>query len=237
VNAGVSTGRLVAGYARNVVPLRVLVVDDHEVVREGLVATLSADGRFDVVCAASSGAEALGALPRIQPDVAVVDLRLPDMAGDELCRELRRRTAGLPVVILSSYASDDTVRSAMEAGASAYVSKAAGLSDLRAVLDRVVAADGSAQLPIVEQLHRLLVRHDESEARPTPRQERVLDLAAEGLTYHEIGERLCISESTVRFHMQKLKAKFGARSKTDLIAKAIRSGVIAPAAEDEALCR
>lgn len=237
MNAGVSTGRLVAEYARNVVPLRVLVVDDHEVVREGLVATLSADGRFDVVCAASSGAEALGALRRIQPDVAVVDLRLPDIAGDELCRELRRRTPGLPVVILSSYASDDTVRSAMEAGASAYVSKAAGLSDLRAVLDRVLAADGSAQLPIVEQLHRLLVRHDESAARPTPRQERVLDLVAEGLTYHEIGERLCISESTVRFHMQKLKAKFGARSKTDLIAKAIRSGVIAPAAEDEALCR
>jgi len=217
-------------------PIRLLIVDDHEVVREGLAASLAADARFEVIAAAGSGADALAALRRVRPDVAIVDLRLPDMGGTELCRRLRERLPTTPVVMLSSYASEDTIRAAMDVGAAAYVSKSAGLDDLRAVLVRVVAAGSDTVEPqIVEQLHGLLVRRDDS-ARPTPRQERVLDLAAEGLTYHEIGERLFISESTVRFHMQKLKAKFGARTKTDLIAKAIRSGFIAPVNEDPRLC-
>jgi DNA-binding NarL/FixJ family response regulator len=207
-----------------------MIVDDHEVVREGLVAALAANPRFEVAAVVSSAAEALAALRRAVPDVAVVDLRLPDMGGDELCRALRKAVSGLPVVILSSYASEDTVRAAMDAGAAAYISKSAGLGELRAVLERVLSGD---EPQIVEQLHGLLVRRND-DARPTPRQERVLDLAAEGMTYHEIGARLFISESTVRFHMQKLKSKFGARTKTDLIAKAIRAGVIAPAAEDRA---
>jgi DNA-binding NarL/FixJ family response regulator len=222
--------------ARREVPIRLLIVDDHEVVREGLAASLAADERFEVIAAAGSAADALAALRRIRPDVAIVDLRLPDMGGTELCRRLRERLPTTPVVMLSSYASEDTIRAAMAAGATAYVSKSAGLDDLRTVLERVVAGGPDAAEPqIVEQLHGLLVRRDDS-ARPTPRQERVLDLVAEGLTYHEIGERLFISESTVRFHMQKLKTKFGARTKTDLIAKAIRSGFIAPANEDRRLC-
>ena len=220
---------------RSSAPARLLIVDDHEVVREGLVAALAADRRYDVVAAVASGAEAVAALPRARPDVAVIDLRLPDLAGDELCRTLRERRPGLPVVILSSYASEDTVRAAMDAGASAYISKSAGLAELRDVLERVAGGAAAGEPQIVEQLHGLLVRRDD-EARPTPRQERVLDLAAEGLTYHEIGERLFISESTVRFHMQKLKAKLGARTKTDLIAKAIRAGILAPAAEERPIC-
>lgn len=215
--------------------IRLLLVDDHEVVREGLVSALGAHERFEVVGSAGSGADALALLRRVRPDVAVLDLRLPDTSGDALCRALRERLPGLPVVMLSSYASEDTVRAAIDAGASAYISKSAGLAELRAVLERV-AGDGATEpgLQIVEQLHRLLVRRDD-DTRPTPRQERVLELAAEGLTYQEIGEQLYISESTVRFHMQKLKAKFGARTKTDLIAKAIRAGVIAPATEDRRL--
>lgn len=209
--------------------MRLLIVDDHEVVREGLMAVLAPDERFDVVAAAASGAEALAGLDAVRPDVAVVDLRLPDMPGDRLCRLVRERRPATQVVVLSSYVSEDTVRAAMDAGACAYVAKAAGLFELRQVLGRAVdGEDGEPQ--IVEQLHRLLVRR-EDETRTTPQQERVLELAAEGYTYHEIGDRLCISESTVRFHMQKLKAKFGARTKTDLIAKAIRTGILAPAAE------
>lgn len=217
-------------------PIRLIVVDDHEVVREGLVAALAADPRFDVTAEAGTAAEAFVALRRGSPDIAVLDLRLPDMPGEQLCREVLQRSPRTRVVMLSSYASEDAVRSALDAGASAYVSKSAGLADLRDVLQRV-ADEGPdpASRQIVEELHRLLVRRDD-DLRPTPRQERVLDLAAEGLTYHEIGERLFISESTVRFHMQKLKTKFGARSKTDLIAKAIRAGVIAPPTEGSGLC-
>ncbi|MBI5104876.1 MAG: response regulator transcription factor [Solirubrobacterales bacterium] len=217
-------------------PIRLLIVDDHEVVREGLVAALAADGRFEVIAAAGSAEEGLAALRRARPDVAVVDLRLPDMPGDVLCRTLRERLPATPVVVLSSFASEDTLRAAMDAGASAYISKAAGLGELRDTLRRVAAEGPDADAPqIREALHRMLVRRDDDD-RPTPRQERVLELAADGLTYQEIGDRLFISESTVRFHMQKLKAKFGARTKTDLIAKAIRAGVITPPAEERRPC-
>lgn len=212
--------------------MRLLIVDDHEVVREGLVAVLAPDERFEVVATAGSGAEALARLDEVRPDVAVIDLRLPDMPGDRLCRTARERRPETRVVVLSSYMSADTVRAAMDAGAAAYVAKSAGLTELRQVLGRMHDGGEDDAPQIVEQLHRLLVRR-EDEARTTPQQERVLELAAEGFTYHEIGERLCISESTVRFHMQKLKGKFGARTKTDLIAKAIRNGILAPAAEGD----
>jgi DNA-binding NarL/FixJ family response regulator len=211
--------------------VRLLIVDDHEVVREGLSATLGADDRFEVVATASSGAEAQLRAGRACPDIALVDYRLPDISGDRLCREIRLRSKRTAVVILSSYLSEDAVRSAMEAGAAAYVSKAAGLAELRGVLAEVAADDGAAHEPvIIRQLHELVARRRE-DVHLTPQQERVLELAAEGMTYREVGARLFISESTVRFHMQKLKARFGARTKTDLIAKAIRSGLIAPAPE------
>jgi DNA-binding NarL/FixJ family response regulator len=213
-------------------PVRVLVVDDHEVVREGLAAALSADGQFEIVGAVSTAAAALAAAARTRPDVALVDLRLPDMMGDRLCGELRTRFPATAVVVLSSYVSEDTIRGAMEAGASAYITKGAGLSELRNAL-AAVAATGSepVERQIVSQLHELVLRRPDS-TRLTPQQERVLELSAEGLTYSEIGARLFISESTVRFHMQKLKGKFDARTKTELIARAIRSGALAPALED-----
>jgi DNA-binding NarL/FixJ family response regulator len=125
----------------------------------------------------------------------------------------------------------------MEAGATAYVTKSAGLPELRKALDRVretgTTPDSAAGSQIVKQLHDLVSSRMDA-ALPTPQQERVLELAAEGLTNNEIGARLYIAESTVRFHVQKLKGKFGARTKTELIAKAIRAGVISPAAEDSA---
>ncbi|HEY4277957.1 MAG TPA: response regulator transcription factor [Conexibacter sp.] len=214
--------------------MRVMIVDDHEIVREGVRATLSAHPRIEVVGEAASGREALRLVRRTLPDAALVDLRLPDMRGEDLTRELTRDFPSTSVVILSTYLSEETVRGALEAGASAYVTKAAGLPELIGALERVMdggRAPGAAAGPqIVKQLHAL-VDSRMSGARPTPQQERVLELAAQGFTNHEIGERLFISESTVRFHVQKLKAKFEARTKTELIAKAIRTGFIAPAGE------
>jgi DNA-binding NarL/FixJ family response regulator len=217
--------------------VRILIVDDHEIVREGLRATLSADPRLDIIGTAATGVAALQRARQALPDLALVDLRLPDMSGEDLTRELRRRFPSMAVIILTTYLSEETVRSALQAGAAAYVTKAAGLGELRSAIDRVMASDpppGTTAGPqIVKQLHDLVASRMD-EALPTPQQERVLELAAQGLTNHEIGERLYISESTVRFHIQKLKAKFSARTKTELIAKAIRTGVIAPAGEDRA---
>jgi DNA-binding NarL/FixJ family response regulator len=214
--------------------MRIMIVDDHEIVREGVRATLSSDPRIDVVAEASTGREALRRVRQTLPDIALVDLRLPDMRGEDLTRELRRDFPSTAVIILTTYLSEETVRGALDAGAAAYVTKAAGLPELMAAIERVMdgaGAPGVAAGPqIVKQLHAL-VEDRMSGARPTPQQERVLELAAQGFTNQEIGTRLFISESTVRFHVQKLKAKFAARTKTELIAKAIRTGFIAPAGE------
>lgn len=214
--------------------LRLLVVDDHEVVREGLVATLGE--RYDVTAAISTGAEALDWIQTHEADVALVDFRLPDTSGDELCGRLREKAPDLAVVILTSYASPEIARRALHAGACGYVTKAAGLGALHDMLGKLERDATNPPSPgtadqIVDQLHELMSRQAE-EVQLTPQQESVLELAALGLTNREIGTRLFISESTVRFHLQKLKTKFSARSKTDLIARAIRLGVIAPAPED-----
>jgi DNA-binding NarL/FixJ family response regulator len=215
--------------------LKLLIVDDHEVVREGLVAALREDTRYEVVGSVGDGRAALECARRELPDIILLDLRLPDVEGAALCRRFRKGFPSTAVVILSTYLSEGTVRSALEAGAAAYVTKAAGLPELKSTLERVaVRGPGAAHESapqIVEYLHRLVSsRMDVSQ--PTPQQGRVLELAAQGLTNKEIGARLYVSESTVRFHIQKLKEKVGAHTKTELIAKSIRTGLISPAYED-----
>jgi DNA-binding NarL/FixJ family response regulator len=214
--------------------MRIMIVDDHEIVREGVRATLSRDSRIDVVGAAGTGKDALRCARRTLPDIALVDLRLPDMRGEELTRLLTRDFPATAVIILTTYLSEETVRGALEAGAAAYVTKAAGLPELISAIERVMNGDramgATAGPQIVKQLHQVVTTRMAG-ATPTPQQERVLELAAQGFTNQEIGSRLFISESTVRFHLQKLKSKFAARTKTELIAKAIRTGFIAPARE------
>jgi DNA-binding NarL/FixJ family response regulator len=217
--------------------LRVIVVDDHEIVREGLITTLERDGRFAVVGAASAGGEGIELAQRSAADVAIVDLRLPDMSGVDVCRELNRRSPDTSVVILTTYLSEDTVRAALNAGAAGYVTKAAGVGKLKDVLIGL-GCTSSQEAPsapsapqVVKQLHELVSQRGGAR-RTTPRQERVLELAAQGLTNRGIGESMFISESTVRFHMQKLKDALDAKTRTELVAKAIRLGMIPPAPED-----
>lgn len=218
--------------------LKLLVVDDHEVVREGLGAALGKDPRFDVVGEAADATEALQCARRTLPDVAILDMHLPNVPGDELCVKLRALLPSLNVVILSSYLSEEEVGKAIRAGAAAYVTKAAGLPELRNVLDRLYEhrdePPGVGQVPQIVKYLEGLIQERSDESAPTPQQRRVLELAAEGLTYREIADRLMISESTVRFHIQKLKIKLSTSSKTELIVQAIRRGFIAPR-QDEAV--
>jgi DNA-binding NarL/FixJ family response regulator len=215
-------------------PARILIIDDHEIVREGLRSALASDGTLEVVGEAATGAEAVKVAQRTLPDVALVDLRLPDMSGEELCARLSESFPSISLIVLTTYLSEETVRSALKAGAVGYVTKASGLTELRAGISRALAGDEAtaAEGPqIVGRLHELVAARAGG-LMLTPQQERVLELAAEGLTSTEIGQRLFISESTVRFHIQKLKAKLGGRTRAELVAKAIRIGVIAPADED-----
>lgn len=220
--------------------VRLLVVDDHEVVRAGLTAALSAEDRFEIVGAVGTGDEALSLAADVRPDVAVVDLRLPDMPGHELCRRLLRTSPGIAVVVLTSYLAESAVRDALRAGASAYVTKAAGLAELRTAIDeahggRSGGGDGggapSSVSQIVRRMEEVVGSRDRTDS-PTPQQARVLELLARGLTYAGIAERLVISESTVRFHVQKLKIKLEATGRTDLVVRAIRAGLVTPEDQD-----
>jgi DNA-binding NarL/FixJ family response regulator len=214
--------------------MRIMIVDDHEIVREGVRSSLARVPGMEVVGEAGNGLEARRRIRQTLPDVALIDLRLPDVRGEDLTRELTHDFPSTKVVILSTYLSEETVRGAFQAGASAYVTKSAGLPELITAINRAHSGEADAEHvsgpQIVKQLHALVAERM-SGTTPTPQQERVLELAAQGFTNHEIGERLFISESTVRFHVQKLKGKFEARTKTELIAKAIRTGFIAPAGE------
>ena len=215
-------------------PMRLCIVDDHEVVREGLRTALGKDPRIDVVAEAGSAEEALSEVRRTRPDVVLTDFRLPDLPGDELCRRIRAAHPDTAVVMLTTYLSQEVVRQAFQAGAAAFVTKAAGLQALRSVLAEVEAGgtslvEGTGAL--VERLHRQAREHVPASRSLTPRQERVLELAAGGLTYREIAVRLSISTSTVRFHVQSLKERLGARTMSELVAVAIRSALIAPAPE------
>lgn len=214
-----------------------MIVDDHEVVREGLKTVLRVPGQIRVIGTVGTAQEALQLVERVMPDVALVDLRLPDMSGIDLCRELISARPRLAVILLSSYLSEEVVRSALQAGAAAYVTKAAGLTKLRETIEQVGGFSPKpdvTQAPvIVQQLHQLSVSRSERPT-PSPRQTRVLELAAQGFTNGEIGASLFISESTVRFHIQNLKTLLNAKTKTDLIVRAIRSGIIEPAPEAQA---
>lgn len=218
--------------------IKVLVVDDHEIVREGLVAALTADGRFDVVGAAGGADAATTLAGELRPDIAVIDFRLPDVPGDELCRRLRDEHPEMPVVMLSSYLSEEVVRRALAAGAAGYVTKAAGVEQLKSTLVEVAergeaATRGLDPVQITRQLHALVAAREGVDVL-TPQQERVLELASSGLTNRQIGARMHISESTVRFHIQKLKDQVGAQNRTELVARAIRHGLIEPAPADDA---
>lgn len=217
--------------------IRAIIVDDHEVVREGLKWTLQVDPRIRVLAAYGDPNLAVRHSMRGPIDVAIVEYRLDGMDGSELCREILQQAPEAAVIVHSFYLAENAVRRCMLAGATAYVAKSAGLGELREALDRVLTPrnEGSRQALIEQQLRGLQATQSRTDMPPTPRQTQILELAAEGLTNLAIAERLFISESTVRFHFNSLREKYEARSKTELIAKAIRCGFIGLPADDGAL--
>ncbi|HEX2904836.1 MAG TPA: response regulator transcription factor [Jatrophihabitans sp.] len=197
--------------------IRVFLLDDHEIVRRGIADLLSADPEIEIVGEAGNAAEALARIPAARPDVAVLDARLPDGSGIDVCRDIRSAMPAVRCLILTSYDDNDAVFAAVMAGASGYLLKEVrGSSLLDAV--RQVAAGRSLLDPNVTE--RLLAKLrepapvDERLAALTPRERDILELIADGLTNRQIGEQLYLAEKTVKNYVSGLLAKLGMQRRT-----------------------
>jgi two-component system response regulator DevR len=197
-------------------PIRVFLLDDHEVVRRGVHDLLGAEPDIEVVGEAGSAEQALARGPALRPDVAVLDVRLPDGDGITVCRELRSRMPGLACLMLTSFDDDDALLDAIMAGAAGYVLKEIKGSDLVSAV-RTVASGQSMLDPATTTRLMSSLRGEEfrqeSEAGAlaglSAREREILDLIGEGLTNVQIGKRLYLSEKTVKNNISRLLAKLG----------------------------
>jgi len=205
--------------------IRVFLLDDHDVVRRGITALLGDEDDIEVVGEAATAAEAVARIPAARPDVAVLDVRLPDGSGVEVCREVRSRLPDLACLMLTSYADDDALYDAVMAGAAGYVLKQIHGSDLVGAV-RTVAAGESLLDP--RSTARMLRRMREQAARKDPLSElseqerRIFELIGEGLTNRQIGERTFLAEKTVKNYVSSVLAKLEMERRTQAAAYAAR---------------
>jgi DNA-binding NarL/FixJ family response regulator len=216
--------------------VRVVIADDQRVVREGLATIVAGFADTDVVGLAADGAEAVELVSEQTPDVVLMDLRMPRMDGVEATREIRSRHPSIKVVVLTTYADDDSILSALSAGAAGYLTKDAAREDIRRALEAAVA--GQAVLdPAVQAT--LLRAAQQAPARPatppdglTEREAEVLTLIAAGLSNAEIADRLFVADATVKTHVNRIFAKTGSRDRTQAALYAQRHG-LGGTADDE----
>lgn len=196
--------------------IRVFVLDDHELVRRGLKDLLESEG-FIVVGMSGSAAEAARRIPALHPDVAILDARLPDGTGIEVCRDVHSVDQSINCLILTSYDDEQALRGAVLAGASGYVLKEIGGSDLIGALRRAARGESLFDADLKARIIQGLAepeRVDPRVASLTPQERRVLELVGEGLTNRQIGERMMLAEKTVKNYVSSLLAKLGFERRT-----------------------
>ncbi len=214
--------------------MKLLLVDDHEVVRTGLRMLLENQPNIKIVGEANTGLHALEMADALNPDVVIMDITLPDISGIEATRRLRLAHPNLPVVALTIHEDEQYFFEMLQAGASAYVPKRAAPEDLINAIEAVYAGE----VYIYPTLAKLLVADFISRAGEgvvkatvdglTPREQEVLSVLAEGLSNDEIAERLAISRHTVARHRENLMRKLNLHSRSELVKYAIRKGLISP---------
>jgi len=219
------------------VTVRVALADDQRAVREGLEMVLRMLPGVEVVGTAANGAEALTLVEATRPDVVLMDLRMPEVDGVEATGRIRTEHPDVHVVVLTTYADDESVFAALKAGARGYLTKDAGAEEIGRAIARVAA--GEAMLDPVVQA-RLLDRFDAAAGFEAPdvrgvavegltaREAEVLTLIARGLSNAEIAERLFVGESTVKTHVNRIFAKTGVRDRAQVVAYAYRAGLVRP---------
>ena len=200
-------------------PTRVFLVDDHEIVRRGIADLLDDEPDLLVCGEAASVAEALARIPATRPDVAVLDVRLPDGNGVELCRDLRARSPELHCLMLTSFSDDEALLDAIMAGAAGFVLKQVLGHDLLAAIRTVASGqsllDGRTTAALMNRLRRQ--RDDADPLRELSDQERtVLELIGDGLTNRQIAERMFLAEKTVKNYVSHLLAKLGMQRRTQV---------------------
>ena len=204
-------------------PLRLLVVDDHEVVRQGLVALLDRRSGFEVVAQAGSVAESIDAAARFEPDLVIMDVRLPDGPGIEACREIRATRPETRVVMLTSYPDEEAVLSAIIAGASGYLLKQIRGRDLVAALEAVGRGesllDPAVTEKVLERVRRMVSGSATDELAGLTSQERkILLLVAEGKTNKEIAADVFLSDKTVKNYVSSILSKLNLERRTQAAA-------------------
>jgi two-component system response regulator DevR len=198
-------------------PIRVFLLDDHEVVRRGLRDLLEAEGDIEVVGEAGTVAEATARIPALRPHVAVLDARLPDGSGIDVCRDVRSVDPSIKALILTSYDDDEALFAAILAGAAGYVLKQIGSSDLVEGVRRVASGQSLIDPSLTA---RVLDRVRNGPAEPaelsslTEQERKILGLIAEGLTNRQIGERMFLAEKTVKNYVSSILAKLGLERRT-----------------------
>jgi DNA-binding NarL/FixJ family response regulator len=204
--------------------IRVVLADDHPVVREGLRGMLAAEPGIEVVAEAASGAEAVAVAARHQPDVVLMDLRMPGGDGVSATAEIMAGRPGARVVVLTTYETDTDIVRAVEAGAVGYLLKDTPVAEL----GQAIRAAARGETVLTPSVARRLVSHVRQPRRDllSGRETEVLALVAQGLTNAEIGHRLSIAEATVKTHLIRLFGKLGVNDRTAAVTSAIALGVI-----------
>jgi two-component system, NarL family, response regulator DevR len=207
------------------VPIRVFLVDDHELVREGIRSLLESDDDIEVVGEASSAAEALTRIPLAKPDVAILDVRLEDGDGITVCRDMRSALPDLTCLMLTSFSDDEALYASVMAGASGYVLKQIRARDL---IEDVKKVAGGASLMDPRAIARVVERIssppeiDQKLGGLSPQERRILDLIAQGRTNRQIAEEMFLAEKTVKNYVSNLLAKLKMNSRTEAAIYATR---------------